>query len=261
MIKLCEITKKLEERFPPFYAESFDNIGLLAGKSDKAVTKVLLCLDCTPMAVEEAIKSGCEFIITHHPLIFSPLKELSDKTQKGEMIVNALENNISIYSAHTNLDSAPGGLTDFVAEKLGLTPEGNLQGNLGRICAAPPCMTAKELCALIKKEFSIKHLYSTFKEDRPLRKIAVCNGGGGGELLDSVNSLGADVYISGDLKHHEILEFQNSHKCDYIEIRHFDCEIVVTELLKKVLGDLFGSELECIIFKSDSPLIDTDELL
>lgn len=261
MIKLCEITKRLEELFPPLYAESFDNIGLLAGRSDKEVTKAMVCLDCTPSAVDAAIKNGCELIITHHPLIFSPLKELSDETKKGEMIVNALENNISIYSAHTNLDSAPGGLTDYVVKKLGLTSECSIEGNLGRVCTAPSGMTAKRLCGIVKEEFSVKHLYSTFTKDRIIRKIAVCNGGGGGELLQAVKALGADVYISGDLKHHEILEFQSSDKCDYIEIRHFDSEIVVTELLKEALSDSFGSELECITFKSVSPLIDTDELL
>ena len=83
MIKLQEITDYLEQRFPPEYAEDFDNIGLLAGRSDKEVKKVLLCLDCNKNVVKEAVKLGAEFIITHHPVIFNPIKRINDTTDFG----------------------------------------------------------------------------------------------------------------------------------------------------------------------------------
>ncbi len=262
MIKLSKITDYLEKEFPPEYKEDFDNIGLLVGRSDKNVTKVLLCLDANKNVVKEAIEIGAELIITHHPVIFNPVKCVTDSTDFGEMIVSAIENKISIYSAHTNLDSAPGGITDTVCEKLGLSACGNLEGNLGRLCLTQAGETAKTLCAKIKKEFKVDTLYSTFVEDKEIKTVAVCNGGGGGELPQIAISLGADVYISGDLKHHELGMMKVNDDTDFIEIRHFDSEKIVTEILKNKLSEKFADKLELYISQAEvSPLLDTDNII
>lgn len=262
MIKLCEITDYLEKVFPPEYKEDFDNIGLLVGRGDKNITKVLLCLDANKNVVKEAVDIGAELIITHHPVIFNPVKSVTDSTDFGEMIVSAIENKISIYSAHTNLDSAPGGITDTVCKMLGISPFANLEGNLGRICHAEKGETAKTLCKKIKKEFAVNTLYSTFEKDREVKTVAVCNGGGGGELPEIAMSLGADVYISGDLKHHELGMMKVNDNIDFIEIRHFDSEKIVTEILENKLREKFSDKLE--IHKSQvevSPLLDTDKIV
>ena len=257
MVKLSEITAFLENRFPPEYAEDFDNIGLLAGKSEREVSKVLVCLDCTASVVREAISIGAELIITHHPFIFNSMKSVNDSSSLGRSIVLALENNISIYSAHTNLDSAPGGLTDYVVSKLGLTATSNIEGNLGRVCSADT--TAKALCNKIKKEFGVETLFSTFTTDKAIKKVAVCNGGGGGDLAELVKDM-CDVYISGDLKYHEVLSFTES-DADYIEMKHYDSEFVVTELLKTELDKKF-SNIEILVSRTNTnPLIDTDKIL
>ncbi|MBE7033395.1 MAG: Nif3-like dinuclear metal center hexameric protein [Ruminococcaceae bacterium] len=261
MIKLCEITDYLEKEFPPEYKEDFDNIGLLVGRRDRNITKAVLCLDANKNVVKEAISLGAELIITHHPVIFNPVKKVTDETDFGEMLVSALENGISIYSAHTNLDSAPGGITDTVCNKLNLTPFGNLEGALGRICNAPVGTTAKILCAKIKKEFNIETLYSTFSEDREIKTVAVCNGGGGGELPEIAMKLGADVYISGDLKHHELGMMKANDNIDFIEMRHFDSEKIVTGILENKLNEKFGDKLELHISQAEvSPLLDTDKI-
>ena len=262
MVKLKEITDYIEELFPKEYAEDFDNIGLLLGRSDKEVKKVLLCLDANKNVVREAIKIGAELIITHHPVIFNPVKSITDNSDEGEMLLLAIENGISIYSAHTNLDSAPSGLTDEVCAALSLTPVSNLEGVLGRLCKAPKNTTAKSLCEKIKKEFQIKKLYSTFSKDKDIKTVAVCNGSGSGELCTIAKTLGADVYISGDLKHHEMCAFKISDSIDFIEIRHFDSEKIVTNLLFKRLGEKFQSSLSLYISEAEaSPLIDTDDIL
>lgn len=262
MVKLSEITQFIETEFPPQYAEEFDNIGLLAGRCDKEITKVVLCLDANKNVVREAAEVGAELIITHHPAIFNPLKSVTDTTDSGEMLVSAIENGISIYSAHTNLDSAPGGLTDEVCKKLNLSPVSNLQGNLGRFCKVPEGTTVKTIISQIKKEFEVDKLYSTFTEDKKISTVAICNGGGGGELVDIAASMGADVYISGDLKHHEVSMLKFNDNIDFIEIRHFDSEKIVTELLKERLLNKFGDKLEIHISKAEvSPLLDTDMIL
>ena len=177
------------------------------------------------------------------------------------MLISALENWISIYSAHTNLDSAPGGLTDEVCKKLNLSSFGNLEGNLGRICHTEKGTCAKSLCEKIKKEFGIDKLFSTFKADREVKTVAVCNGGGG-SLSDAALSLGADVYISGDLKHHEVSALKVSDNIDFIEMRHFDSEKIVTSLLKNRLYKAFGNKVEIFISsEEESPLLDTDNIL
>ena len=262
MIKLSEIINCLEQAFPPEYAEDFDNIGLLLGRREKEVTKVLLCLDCNKNVVDEAIREGVQLIVTHHPVIFNPIKNINDDSDHGEMLVSAIEHDISIYSAHTNADSAPGGLTDRVCKKLNLCITGNMEGNLGRVCNVPEGTTAKSLCEKIKEEFNPGKIYSTFAKDRKINSVAVCNGGGGGELPEIAMKLGADVYISGDLKHHEISALKVNDSIDFIEIRHFDCEKIVTELFFDTLSEKFKDALEIVISSTEvSPLLDTDKIL
>ena len=262
MVKLKEITDYIENLFPKEYAEDFDNVGLLVGRSDKDITKILLCLDANKNVVREAAEMGAELIITHHPVIFNPIKSITDNSDEGEMLLYAIENGISIYSAHTNLDSAPRGLTDEVCSLLALKPVSNLEGVLGRLCNAPLDTTAKTLCEKIKKEFNIKKLFSTFSADREIKTVAVCNGSGSGELCTIAKDLGADVYISGDLKHHEMSAFKISDNIDFIEMRHFDSEKVVTKLLKRKLSQKFEGKLSiCISEAETSPLIDTDDIL
>lgn len=262
MVKLSEITNLIENKFPPEYAEDFDNIGLLVGRKDKEVSKVLLCLDANKNVVSEAKELGAELIITHHPVIFNPIKNIIDDTDSGEMLISAIENGISIYSAHTNLDSAPGGLTDTVCQMLDLSPLSNLEGNLGRLCKAEKGTTAKTLCDKIKREFKIEKLFSTFSSDKEIKTVAICNGGGGGELVDIAKSLGADVYISGDLKHHEMSALKINEKTDFIEMRHFDSEKIAPYIIKEVLLKAFGKNVELIVSKAEvSPLLDTDKII
>ena len=259
MVELKLITDFIESIFPPSFAEDFDNIGLLIGRQKKEINKAIICLDCDKNVVKEAIEEGAELIITHHPVIFNPMKKITDDTDHGEMIVTALENGISIYSAHTNFDSAPGGLTDSVVKELELIPIGNMEGELGRLCRAPFGETAKTLTERIKERFGIANLYSTFTKNKPIETVAVCNGGGGGSLVETAKALKADVYISGDLKHHEHSMFKVDDSIDFIEMRHFDSEIIACDILYKKLDERFIGDVQFKISKVQSnPLIDTN---
>lgn len=260
MTKLHEITAYLEEKFPLSYAEEYDNVGLLVGNSDKEVENALICLDCTYETVEEAIKLGCNLIVTHHPIIFSGIKSVADGDYLGKTIIKAIENNISIYSAHTNLDSAPGGLTDYLCNLLSLTVTGNMENNVGRMLKAPEGYTAKKLISKLKEVFKTEKIYTTIKKDRKISSIALCNGSGA-DLIDAAAASEADVYISGDLKHHNILYLKEKENLDYIEIRHFDAELPMTKLMRDVLIEKYGDSLKLYISKNTSPLIDADEII
>lgn len=262
MVSLKEIEAFLEERFPPQYKEDYDNIGHLAGFSDIRTENVLLCLDVTADVVREAAARGARIIISHHPVIFSGVKSITDETPAGEALLLSAKLGMGIYSAHTNADSAPNGLTDFIVKKLGLKTVGTLTGSLGRICVPNTKISASQLCSRIKKEFFVKHLYSTLKEDRPVEKIAVVNGGGGGDTALLAAECGADIYISGDLKHHEHMLFSSLQGIDFIEMRHYDSEFCITQLLKEALKSRFKDDLGVFISeKNKNPLIDTDNIL
>ena len=120
MVKIKDIASALEMFAPLPLQEGFDNSGLQIGLTDAEVTGVLLCLDVTEKVVDEAVASGCNLIVSHHPLIFSPLKRITGSNYVERCVLKALANGIAIYASHTNMDSVPGGVNYRIAEKLGL---------------------------------------------------------------------------------------------------------------------------------------------
>lgn len=121
MIQVKKITNYLDGSFPLAYQEDFDNCGLLIGDPEQEITKALVCVDVTEEIVEEAMNEKCGLIISHHPLIFGGLKQITGKTYVERVIQKAIKNNIAIYAIHTNLDNHSRGLNHILAEKLGLS--------------------------------------------------------------------------------------------------------------------------------------------
>ena len=119
MTTVQQIITVMEQLAPRSYAESWDNVGLMVGNRNAVVTGVVTTLDVTEEAVEYAIEQNCNLIISHHPLIFKGLKQLSYDTVQGRMINRLIQHKIAVYSAHTNLDIASGGLNDMLAKQLG----------------------------------------------------------------------------------------------------------------------------------------------
>ena len=119
-MKIIEICKALEEFAPLHYQESYDNAGVQVGNPNDEATAVLLCIDITEEVVNEAINKKCNLIISHHPLIFHPIKSLTGKNMVERCVIKAIANNITIYSCHTNIDSVEGGVSFKMAEKIGL---------------------------------------------------------------------------------------------------------------------------------------------
>lgn len=116
-----EIISEIEKFAPLAYQESYDNCGLLVGDKESKITGVLLSLDCVEDVVEEAIRLKCNLIIAHHPIIFGGLKRLTGSNYVERTVIKAIQNNIAIYAAHTNMDNVSGGVNAKIAEKLGLT--------------------------------------------------------------------------------------------------------------------------------------------
>lgn len=120
MTTVQHVISLMEQLAPRSYAESWDNVGLMVGNRNAVVTGVLTTLDVTEEAIAYAIEHNYNLIVSHHPLIFKGLKQLSCDTVQGRMINQLIQHKIAVYSAHTNLDIAPGGLNDMLANQLGL---------------------------------------------------------------------------------------------------------------------------------------------
>lgn len=244
-MKLEKIIDFMEEIAPREGAVEYDNVGLLVGRRDKEVTKVVTALDCTLSVVKEAAEKGAELIVCHHPVMFSGVKDITDLTREGEMLLCAIENNIAIFAAHTNLDFAEGGLNDYFVEKLGYVSCGSIIENEGRLFDCE--ITGKDLCNKIKNTFDIPVLRVNVDMEREILKCAVCTGSGKSLVKEAADK--ADVYITGDMGHHDILLLGDM-DCGYIEISHYDSEKIVMELLCEKLSKKFP-EIEVLISKEN----------
>ncbi len=242
-MKLEKIVDFMEEIAPKEGAMEYDNVGLLLGRGEKEVTRVLTSLDCTLDVVREAKEKGCEVIVCHHPVMFGGVKKITDETKEGEMLLLAAENNIAIFAAHTNLDFAEGGLNDYFLEKIGYKATDTIEENEGRLFETGG-VTVGDLCEKIKKAFDVPCLRVAGDIKRESAVGAVCTGSGKSLLSEALEK--ADVYITGDMGHHEILTVLEN-DCAYIEISHYDSEKIAIELLQKKLSEKFG-EIE--VFQS-----------
>ena len=121
MATVLDILNYIESLAPRYMKESWDNVGLLCGSRNTTVTKILVALDPFEHVCKEAADEGAQLLVTHHPLIFTPLASVTDETSIGRSIMVLNKHGISAINAHTNLDCAPGGVNDVLAQTLGLT--------------------------------------------------------------------------------------------------------------------------------------------
>ena len=194
------------DRIAPFQtAMDFDNVGILVGDENVGVTKTLLCLDVTPHVLREAKSIGVELIISHHPVIFNPLRT-------AQIIIYALvQSGIAVISAHTNLDMAyPYGVNDALCRRLGLQnvcgilKEG--ETDIAYMGELPEEMTTEDFAAHIKEALGLSAVRCT-AVSKMLRTVAVV-GGAGGDCALAVQAKGADAFVTGEVKHHEAIAAQ-----------------------------------------------------
>ena len=134
-----DIIKVMDGIAPPNLAEPWDNVGLLVGRSSNTVKKLMVALDVSPEVVEQAVEHKVQMLVTHHPVIFDPIKKMTDRSWQHKLLLDCAENKIAVYSAHTSLDSVLGGVNDVLAEKIGLlhtevlVPAAGGEAGLGRV--------------------------------------------------------------------------------------------------------------------------------
>lgn len=208
-MKCYEIMERLEEVSPRSFAESWDNVGLLCGREEKEISSLYIALDATKEVIEEAKKLGVDMLLTHHPMIFKPLKQVSGSHFIGDKILTLAESGMCYYAMHTNFDVM--GMADAVADQLSLedrkvlsvTYEDDLsKEGIGRIGALSAPMILAECAEYVKRRCNIAQVKVYGKPEETIVMAAVCPGSGKSCIEDAVR-LGADVLITGDIDHHE----------------------------------------------------------
>ena len=207
-------------RIAPFENQAqFDNSGFLVGSAAQRVDAVLFALDVTEAVIDEAVSLGAQLIITHHPLLFSPVHTLTDDDYEGRLIQRLIRENISLVSAHTNLDQAPGGINDILAERCGLSG----------ICGEGFFRYGLLSCPLAASEYAVRletQLCTKVRlmgpADAVVRKVGLCSGGGSDEWRSAVNA-GCDAFVSGEIRHHHALSLADRGIVS-LECGHFSTE-------------------------------------
>lgn len=232
------------ESFAPFdSAADFDNVGLLIGSENKNITKVLLALDITKEVIAEAKEMGAQLIISHHPVIFNPLKSMDSQSVPYLMAQNSL----SALCLHTNLDIAINtGVNLCLANALELENITFYEGEFVVSGVLRSEMSAEEFAKFAKKKLGAQAVTCTLK-DKKVKKIFMCSGAGGSEFMKAVE-LGADCFITGEAHHHNYLE--SIHEgVSLIVAGHFETEDIVINPLKEKLQKKF---CEVEFLKSES---------
>lgn len=254
MLKVKDICRAIEAFAPLALQENYDNAGLQVGNPENAVSAVLLCLDVTEETLREAKARSCNLIVSHHPLIFRGLKNLTGADQTQRIVIEALREGISIYSAHTNLDSAEEGVSYEMAHQLNLKDlevlvpsEKNPAIGLGIIgwCAHP--VPQLEFLRKVKESFAVKALrYSAQTQHLVIKKVALCGGSGASFIADALKK-GADAYLSGDFKYHDY----TSYGLDMLiaDIGHHESELCSRKILCRIIREAYP---ECVIYFAES---------
>ena len=251
-VKIYQVVDALEHYAPLPLQEGYDNAGLQVGLTEAVeVSGALLCLDVTEAVVDEAIRKGCNLIVSHHPLIFRKLARISDENYVQRTVRKAIKNDITIVSMHTNMDAAKGGVNFKIAEKLGLR---NLrffggekeidgvkggEGVIGEITDETDTLhadgiAADDLVLMLRERFQAECVQCNQLLRRPIRKVALC-GGAGSFLLDAAIAAGADAFITGEMHYHEFFGYEQ--EIQICVIGHYQSEQFTSEIFRSIITE------------------------
>ena len=213
------------------YKKEYDNIGLILGDESAPVSRVLCCLDVTMRVIEEAIDVGAELIVSHHPMLFYPIKNISADTVVGRKLLKAAANGISIYAAHTNLDFVRDGINDYVAQLLGLhnvtslEPYIDEETGFGRVGDLANKIYSSVLKGEVESVLQDSYVRTIGEPYAQVKRVAVINGGGGGDTkwVDMALQAGADCLVTADVRHH-VAVYALESGLTIIEPQHFTME-------------------------------------
>ncbi len=228
--------------------EEYDNSGFLAGSASCQVTGILFALDVTEKVIDEAMSLGANLIVTHHPLMFNARRTLTDGDYEGRLLMRLIRENISLIAAHTCLDKADGGINDTLAEMCSLL---DIRGqDFVRVGRLPRPMTSGELTGYLSVALNTT-VRLMGDEDRRVEWLGLCSGAGGSEW-QAAAALGAEAFLSGEIKHNLALEMADAGIPAY-ECGHFATEepgiFALADALQSALNRV---QYKLGIFKSET---------
>lgn len=244
------------EGFAPLpLQDDFDNSGLQIGLTETETTGALLCLDVTEEVVYEAIELGYNLIVSHHPLIFTPLKHITGASYIERCIILAIKHNIAIYSAHTNFDNLLFGVNREIADIIGLSPMGAIlskdgENGSGLIGNMPHPISEENLLELLQRRFSQPCIRHNGAINREIKRIAIC-GGSGAFLIPEAIALGADAFITGEIGYHKMFGYDGRIKI--IELGHYESEHQSMAILHRYLLSQFPNLEFCFTSVNTNP--------
>ena len=262
---VSDIWLALAEWAPAALAESWDNVGLQAGDPSTPVKRLLISLDATEPVLEAAISNDVQMVVTHHPLLFQPVRSFDLTQQLPRLLAGFLRSGIALYAAHTNLDSTISGVSDILASFLGLQNTKPLLPSkedpsygLGRVGILSSVKPLSWVIATLASFLNVPALMVVGDGDRPIEHVAIC-GGSGSDLWPAVVKAEADLYISGEIKHHIAVEARQL-EIAIIDAGHFYTEWPIVVAIKDYLEKEAvkrGWELEIDFFKDERSPFDT----
>lgn len=238
-MKCREIIEIIEKTYPKTAALDFDNVGLLAGNTEKEVQRIYLALDATTEVIHNACEWQADMLITHHPLIFSPLRRVTNEDFVGRRVMELIRSDISYYAMHTNYDVLgmarliEGVLGLQAAQTLDVTMDTDAQEGIGKIGILSKEMTLRDCCEYVKQCLRLESVGVFGDLDMEVKRLAVSPGSGKSAVRPALQK-GADVLVTGDIGHHEGLDAWEQGLA-VIDAGHYGTEYLFMEDLKNYL--------------------------
>lgn len=243
MPTIADIIDVIEQAAPLRLQEDYDNSGLQLGDAAQECSGVLLCLDITPGVVSEAAARGCNLVVSHHPLFFKGVKHLVGATLQERAAVEAIRAGVALYSGHTNVDSAPGGVNAELASRLGLTDVKPLEPSLllpdagmGAIGRFPEPLAPEALVERVKGVCGSPVVRCSALPASPISRMALC-GGSGGSLIDLAVKRKAQAILTSDVRYHDFVDYAG--RIFIIDIGHYESEHHTKEIFHRLISEKF----------------------
>lgn len=238
-MKANDIVKIIEDFCPASLAYPWDNVGLLCGDGNKEVKKIFVTLDADIKTVGEAVKKGADMIVSHHPILFSGIKKIDYTSPEGQMIKLLIQNDIPLFAAHTNMDTAKNGINDRLAKMFKLKNvrileqhTDNETAGLGRYGDLEKSITFGEFINVCKSILNTPvRVSGDFNTEI---KTAAVASGSCSEVIPIAKEKGADVIITGDMKYHDMINMTETGIC-IIDAGHYPTEICVMDIFEDIL--------------------------
>lgn len=249
-IEIADVVAALERAYPPSLAEPWDAVGLVCGELDALARRVLFVVDPAPEVIDEALEWEADLIVAHHPLLLRGVHGVPAATPKGSVVHRLIRAGVALFTAHTNADRARPGVSDALAEAVGLSGELHPIDpvdrepwcGLGRIGRLPVATTLRAFADTVATVLpaTAGGVRACGDPGKAIRTVAV-SGGAGDSLLDAVAAAGVDAYLTADLRHHPATEFDAAANVALLDAAHWATEWPWLPRAARMLEEAFDS--------------------